>query len=87
MIALPWPRRRPRKPSTEPVKTVKFIKGCETYLFFYLAGQETEVLRSFGRHASDRDLSFTWYDAAVLGNEIRKARKRHEQRSRQPRHW
>lgn len=74
MIALPWPRR-PRKPPAGAVKKVKFVKGCETYLFFYLAGQEVQVLRSFGRHASNHELSFTWYDAAVLSQKARAASK------------
>ena len=30
-----------------------------------------EALRTLGRYASNQELSFTWYDAAVLSQKIR----------------
>ena len=36
-----------------------------------------ETLRTLGRYASNPELSFSWYDAAVLSQKIRKTHKSH----------
>jgi hypothetical protein len=46
-------------------------KGCERYLFRYVDGQQAEALRMMGRFASNKDLSLTWHDAAVLSTRVR----------------
>ena len=48
------------------------VKGKERYIFLYDDANREETLRTLGRFASNPDLSFTWYDAAVLSQEIRK---------------
>jgi len=50
------------------------VKGSERYVFLYVDSQRTEALRIFGRYASNPELSFTWYDAAVLSQKLREAR-------------
>jgi len=50
-----------------------FVKGKERYLFLYDNAGAAEILRILGRYASSEDFSFTWYDAAVLSQKIRKA--------------
>ena len=50
------------------------VKGSERYIFSYLDSERTETLRVFGRYASDPELSFTWFDAAVLSGKLREAR-------------
>lgn len=47
------------------------VKGGERYVFLYDASSREEMLRTLGRYASDPELSFTWYDAAVLGQKVR----------------
>lgn len=47
------------------------VKGEERYVFIFDEDNRTEALRTLGRYASNHDLSFTWYDAAVISQEIR----------------
>ncbi|MCL2349739.1 MAG: hypothetical protein FWC50_15920 [Planctomycetaceae bacterium] len=47
------------------------IKGSERYVFLYNDAHRAETLRVLGRYASNPELSFTWYDAAVLSQKIR----------------
>ena len=47
------------------------IKGEEKYIFLYDAEHQPETIRRLGMFASNPDLSFTWYDAAVLNQRIR----------------
>lgn len=51
--------------------TVALVKGDEKYLFVFDETQEPEILRVFGRFASNPLLSFTWYDAAVLSQQVK----------------
>ena len=46
-------------------------KGEEKYVFLFDDKNRSETLRQLGKYASDPDLSFTWYDAAVLSQKIR----------------
>ena len=51
---------------------VALVKGTEWYVFTYRDGERAELLRTFGRFAANPDLSFTWYDAAILSQRVRK---------------
>jgi hypothetical protein len=53
------------------VKVIALIKGEEQYVFLYNESKRAETLRMLGRYASNPELSFTWYDAAVLSQKIR----------------
>ena len=55
------------------VSVLALVKGNERYVFLFDDSQRDEVLRQFGRFASNPDLSFTWYDAAVLAKRVREA--------------
>ena len=59
----------------EDINVLALVKGQERYVFLYDDSQRAETLRTLGRYASDPDLSFTWYDAAVLSQRIRKEAK------------
>ena len=52
---------------------LELVKGCERYIFVYgdSDNERAETLRQFGRFASNTELSFTWYDAAVLSQRLR----------------
>ena len=52
------------------MEVLALVRGGEKYVFMYRLGQETELLRTFGRYASDQELSFTWYDAAKLSGQV-----------------
>jgi hypothetical protein len=53
------------------VSVVALVRGEEQYIFMFDEANRTETLRMLGRYAADPDLSFTWYDAAILSQRIR----------------
>lgn len=55
----------------DDVNVLALVKGQERYLFLYGDSQQSDALRALGRQASNPELSFTWYDAAVLSRRIR----------------
>lgn len=54
------------------VNVLALVKDKERYIFLYDDTQRQETLRVLGRFASNDELSFTWYDAAVLSQKVRK---------------
>jgi len=46
-------------------------KGSERYIFIFTEEYRGETLRTLGRFASNPELSFDWYSAAVLSQRIR----------------
>lgn len=58
-------------PVNEDVNVLALVKGNERYVFLYDDSQQAEVLRALGRSASNPELSFSWYDAAVLSKKVR----------------
>ena len=65
---------------SQEVNVVALVKGSERYVFLYDDASRGELLKTLGRYADDPDLSFTWYDATVLGQKIRAQQVRHGQR-------
>lgn len=55
------------------INVLALVKGKEQYVFFFDDSNRTEMLRTLGRYAANPALSFTWYDAAVLSEKIRRA--------------
>lgn len=55
------------------INVLALVKGEERYVFLFDDDHRAEVLRTLGRFASNPDLSFTWYDAAMLSQKIRQA--------------
>lgn len=69
---------------SQDINVLAMVKGSERYVFLYDDASRAETLRTLGRFASNPDLSFTWYDAAVLSQKIRQetaAKKETEQTS------
>ncbi len=56
---------------TQDINVLALVKGQERYVFLYDDSSRAETLRILGRFASNPELSFTWYDAAVLSQKIR----------------
>ncbi len=54
------------------INIVAIVKGDERYVFMFDEDSRAETLRILGRYASNPELSFSWYDAAVLSQKIRK---------------
>jgi hypothetical protein len=68
------PRAAARRAATvndDDINVLALVKGQERYIFLYDDSQRAEALRVLGRFASNPDLSFSWYDAAVLSQKIR----------------
>ena len=57
----------------QDINLVALCKGEEKYVFLYDDARATQVLQQLAKFASDPSLSFTWYDAAVLGQKVRKS--------------
>jgi hypothetical protein len=53
------------------VNVLALMKGEERYVFLFDDEHRGETLRTLGRYASNPELSFTWYDAAVLSQKVR----------------
>ena len=54
------------------INVLALVKGEDRYIVLFNDENQSEALRTLGRYASNPDLSFSWYDAAVLSQKIRK---------------
>jgi hypothetical protein len=57
---------------SDDINVMALVKGEERYVFLFDDANRSQVLRTLGRYASSPDLSFSWYDAAVLSQKVRK---------------
>lgn len=64
---------------TQDINVLALVKGSERYIFLYDDNRRTETLRVFGRYASNPELSFSWYDAAVLSQKLRQEKQQQQQ--------
>ena len=62
---------------SQDINVLALVKGSERYVFLYDDSSRAETLRVLGRFASNPELSFTWYDAAVLSQKIRQESQKH----------
>ncbi len=65
---------------TKDINVLALVKGKERYIFLYDDDNRAETLRTLGRYASNQELSFTWYDAAVLSQKIRQTSQQAKER-------
>jgi hypothetical protein len=56
---------------SQDINVLALVKGAQRYVFLYDDASRAETLRTLGRYASNPELSFTWYDAAILSQKIR----------------
>lgn len=52
------------------MKTLSLVKGPHQFCFRYEVGHEAKVLDSLIEMVNRRDLSFDWFDAAVLSHQL-----------------
>jgi len=52
------------------VKTLSLVKGREHFCFRYEVGQEAKVLDALVDMVHRRELSFDWFDAAVVSHQL-----------------
>ncbi len=67
------------------INVLALVKGNERYVFLYDDTSRAETLRTLGRYASNGELSFSWYDAAVLSQKVRHQHEKSQ--SRRPRRF
>jgi hypothetical protein len=70
-------RRKECPAVSQDINVLALVKGSERYIFLYDDASRAEALRVLGRYASNPELSFTWYDAAVLSQKIRQESQKH----------
>lgn len=61
---------------SQDINVLALVKGEERYLFLFNDENKSETLRTLGRYASNSELSFSWYDAAVLSQKVRNLKKK-----------
>lgn len=54
------------------VNVVALVKDTERYVFVYDDQSAPALMQTLGRFAGDPELSFSWYDAAVLSQKVRR---------------
>lgn len=57
------------------MNVLALVKDSERYVFLYDDESVATLLQTLGRYAADKNLSFTWYDAAVLSQKVRKLKQ------------
>ncbi|MDB5293020.1 MAG: hypothetical protein JWL69_4261 [Phycisphaerales bacterium] len=51
-------------------KTLSLVKGQQHYCFRYESGEEAKVLDALVEMVNRRELSFDWFDAAVMSHQL-----------------
>lgn len=57
------------------MNVLALVKDSERYVFLYDEESTATLLQTLGRFAADKEMSFTWYDAAVLSQKVRRLRE------------
>ncbi len=57
------------------MNVLALVKDSERYVFLYDDESPEKLMHTLARYASDEELSFSWYDAAVLSQRVRHLRK------------
>lgn len=52
------------------MKTLSLVKGKQQFCFRYEVGDEGQVLDALVDMVNRRDLSFDWFDAAVVSHQL-----------------
>jgi hypothetical protein len=63
------------------MNVLALVKDSERYVFLYDDESDASLLQQLGHFASDADLSFTWYDAAILSQKVRRLKRQALQES------
>lgn len=57
------------------VNVLALVKDGERYVFLYDEKSVSALLQTLGRYAADPELNFSWYDAAVLSQKVRRLQR------------
>ncbi|MCA9076812.1 MAG: hypothetical protein KDA93_17430 [Planctomycetaceae bacterium] len=61
------------------VNVLALVKDGERYVFLYDEKSVSTLLQTLGRYAADPELNFSWYDAAVLSQKVRRLQSETEE--------
>jgi hypothetical protein len=61
---------------TSEFNVLALIKGTERYVFIFDDSSRSSLIDAFRNHAADPNLSFSWFDAAVLTEKVRSQAER-----------
>jgi hypothetical protein len=56
------------------INVLALIKGQERFVFLYDDDDADQLLQTLGQYAADPELTFDWYDAAVMTQRIAQLR-------------
>ncbi|MBL8815173.1 MAG: hypothetical protein JNL58_04005 [Planctomyces sp.] len=62
---------------SKAVNVLALVRDGHRFVFLYDDDSVDAVLNTFGEYASDPELEFTWYDAAVLAQRARELKEDH----------
>lgn len=68
---------------TRELNVLALVKDSERYIFLYDEESSDSLLQAMGQYAADKDLSFTWYDAAVLSQKVRRLKEEADAEARE----
>ncbi len=68
---------------TRELNVLALVKDTERYIFLYDEESGDSLLQTLGQFAADKDLSFTWYDAAVLSQKVRRMKEEADAEARE----
>jgi hypothetical protein len=54
------------------INVLALVKDGERFVFLYDDESCAQLLQTLGRYAADPELCFSWYDAAVLSQKVRR---------------
>ena len=60
---------------THELNVLALVKDTERFIFLYDEESTDTLLQQLGQFAADKELSFTWYDAAVLSQKVRRLKE------------
>ncbi len=60
-----------RRMASRDINVIALVKGGERYVFLFDDDSREETLRTLAKHAANPELSFSWYDAAMLAVKVR----------------
>lgn len=66
------------------INVVALVKDAERYIFLYDNESTSSLLQTLGRFAGNPELSFSWYDAAVLSQRVRRLNRETADESHAP---
>ncbi len=66
------------------VNVIALVKDGERYVFLYDEESAPQLLQTLGHYAADPEMNFTWYDAAVLSQKVRRLQASSASREDEP---